>query len=68
VSVALENPPWIDVSQNDPLECLRDQLEEMRVGLIRRLTTRIEGGDLALVGSVQGAIAAVEAELAGRGG
>jgi hypothetical protein len=39
----------------------------MRAGLVRRLATRIEGGDLALIGSLQTATAAVEAELAERG-
>jgi hypothetical protein len=39
----------------------------MRAGLVQRLAARIEGGDLALIGSVQTAIAAVEAELAERG-
>jgi hypothetical protein len=51
----------------DPLESLRDRLIEMRAGLVRRLAIRIEGGDLALLGSVQGALAGVEAELAARG-
>jgi hypothetical protein len=51
----------------DPLESLRECLLEMRAGLVRRLATRIEGGDLALLGSVQGALAGVEAELAERG-
>jgi hypothetical protein len=39
----------------------------MRAGLVQRLAARIEGGDLALLGSVQGALAGVEAELAARG-
>jgi hypothetical protein len=51
----------------DPLESLRGRLIEMRAGLVHRLAIRIEGGDLALIGSVQTAIAAVEAELADRG-
>jgi hypothetical protein len=53
--------------EEDPLERLRDRLIEMRAGLVRRLATRIEGGELALLGSVQGALAGVEAELAERG-
>jgi hypothetical protein len=53
--------------EDDPLERLRDRLVEMRAGLVERLAAKIEGGDLALVGSVQTAISAVEAELAARG-
>jgi hypothetical protein len=53
--------------EDDPLERLRERLIEMRAGLVHRLATRIEGGDLALLGSVQGALAGVEAELAERG-
>jgi hypothetical protein len=51
----------------DPLERLRARLLEMRAGLVERLAAQIEGGDLALVGSVQTAISAVEGELAARG-
>jgi hypothetical protein len=53
--------------EEDPLERLRERLIEMRAGLIRRLAVKIEGGDLALLRSIQGALAGVEAELADRG-
>ena len=39
----------------------RVQLVAMRAGLIARLEQRIEGGDLALLGSVHAAIAAIDA-------
>jgi hypothetical protein len=50
----------------DPLERLRARLIEMRAGLVARLAAKIGGGDLALPGSVQGALAGVDAELADR--
>jgi hypothetical protein len=40
---------------------LRSRLYDMRAGLVKRLEKRIEGGDLALLGSVHGAIEAVAA-------
>jgi hypothetical protein len=40
----------------------RQQLAEMRSRLIGNLGKQIEGGDLALLTSVQGAIAAIDAE------
>lgn len=43
------------------------QLAEMRAGLIDKLDTRIEGGDLALLASVQGAIAAIDADSGSSG-
>jgi hypothetical protein len=43
-----------------PRERLRTQLVEMREMLIERLATKIEGGDLALLGSVGAALAALD--------
>ena len=40
---------------------LRARLYHMRAGLVGRLAKRIEGGDLALLGTVHGAIEAVAA-------
>jgi hypothetical protein len=42
------------------LDRLRNQLIDMRDGLVERLSTRIDGGDLALLSSVGGALRAVD--------
>ena len=42
------------------LDRLRDRLRDMRDGLIERLAQRIDGGDLALLGSVGAALRAVD--------
>ena len=42
-------------------ETVRHTLADMREMLVERLGRRIEGGDLALLGSVNGAIAAIDA-------
>jgi hypothetical protein len=47
----------------DALFTLRDQLVDMRAALVERLAERIDGGQLALLGSVGGALAEVEAML-----
>ena len=43
-----------------PREKLRTQLVLMRESLIERLTSKITGGDLALLGSVGAALAALD--------
>jgi hypothetical protein len=43
-----------------PREKLRTQLVLMRESLIARLATQINGGDLALLGSVGAALAALD--------
>jgi hypothetical protein len=53
--------------EEDPLERLRERLIEMRAGLVRRLAIRIEGGDLALLGSCPGRACRGRGELAARG-
>jgi hypothetical protein len=47
------------MTADDP-DRLRAQLLDMRLGLIERLTERVTGGDLALLGSVGAALAAVD--------
>jgi hypothetical protein len=46
------------MSDSDALVHLREQLRHMRNELIGRLPQRIDGGQLALLGSVGGALAA----------
>src|ERR1700676_269936 len=50
-----------------PRAVTRNTLSEMREQLVDRLGRRIAGGDLALLGSVNGAIAAVDALAGGPG-
>jgi hypothetical protein len=45
---------------------LRAQLEDMRAALIERLVCRIDGGSLALLGSVGGALDALDRLPTGR--
>jgi hypothetical protein len=48
------------VTENDVAE-LRERLVAMREDLVGRLAARIDGGEMALLGSVGAAIAAVDA-------
>jgi hypothetical protein len=48
---------------HDPLAALHEQLVDMRLSLVERLAERMDGGQLALLGSFGGALAAVEAVL-----
>ena len=48
------------VTENDLTE-LRERLVAMREDLVGRLVARIDGGEMALLGSVGAAIAAVDA-------
>jgi hypothetical protein len=51
------------MSDGDALISLREQFRHMRHELVGRLAQRIDGGQLAMLGSVGGALAAVEAML-----
>jgi hypothetical protein len=51
----------------DSLAALHTQLVDMRLSLVERLAERMDGGQLALLGSVGGALAAVEAMLRDEG-
>ena len=52
----------------DPLQRLRAQLEDMRRTLVQRLAAEFDGGNMALLSSVAGALAGVDAEIAQRDG
>jgi hypothetical protein len=47
----------------DSLAALHEQLVDMRLSLVERLAERMDDGQLALLGSVGGALAAVKAML-----
>jgi hypothetical protein len=49
------------IASADPLLALRVKLVTMRAALIGNLIRSVDGADLALVGSIQGAIDAVDA-------
>jgi hypothetical protein len=51
----------VGIAEPDPLLTLRGKLVTMRAALIGNLIRSVDGADLALVGSIQGAIDAVDA-------
>jgi hypothetical protein len=53
-------------AEEDPLQRVLAQLLDMRRQLVERLDKEFDGGDMSLLGSVQNALAGVEAELAAR--
>jgi hypothetical protein len=50
---------------HDSLAALHAQLVDMRLSLVERLAERMDGGQLALLGSVGGALAAAPSRMSG---
>jgi hypothetical protein len=67
-SQAVKREPATAFSKaEDPLRRLRDHLIDMRAQLVARLEREFTGGDMALLATVQNALAGVEAEITAKG-
>jgi hypothetical protein len=53
----------LETDEVDPLQLLRTQLVDMRRTLVQHLAAEFDGGNMALLSSVAGAIAGVDAEF-----